>query len=359
MTVFSNPAFDNHEQVVFCNDPKVGLKAIIAVHSTAIGPAVGGCRMWAYESEAEALTDVLRLSRGMSYKNAMTEISLGGGKAVIIGDSRTQKTPELMRAFGHFVDGLGGKYITAEDMGMTAHDMEYVAQTTRFVTGLNSGKAASGDPSPFTAHGVFSGIRAAANGVWGDDNLSGRRVLVQGIGHVGFKLARELTRAGATVYVCDIFEDNVRRAVSEFGATAVATDQIFTTDAEIFAPCAMGAVIDDEALDQMKFRAIAGAANNQLAEDRHGLALHQRGILYAPDYVINAGGMMSVANEVNGVAVDTITGMRNVEHLYDALSEIFARSKASDRPTSEVADAIAEGQIASARKANGRATVAA
>lgn len=358
MSVFSNDAFDNHERVLYATDEETGLRAIIAVHSTALGPSAGGCRMWNFASEEDALRDVLRLSRGMSYKNSIAGLDLGGGKAVIIGDPRTQKTPELMRAFGRAVDSLGGSYITAEDVGMSVADMEQVALETRHVAGIDSGEAASGDPSPVTAHGVFCGIRAAVHHVMGRDDLKGVRVAVQGLGHVGFNVARELAAAGAVLTVSDIYQPNVDRAVRELGAVAVAPDQIYDVGADVFAPCALGAVINDSTIEMLKCRIVAGAANNQLAQDRHGRELHNRGILYAPDYVINGGGIMNVANEVKGVVLDEAGKMAMVERIYDTLMDVFAKAEAEGRTTEEVADAIAEGRIRAARAAGGASRAA-
>lgn len=350
MSVFSSDSFDNHEQVMFCSDPASGLKAIIAVHSTALGPAVGGTRMWDYASEEDAIRDVLRLSRGMSYKNAMAKLGLGGGKAVIIGDSRTQKTPELMRAHGRFIDSLGGRYITAEDMGMTAADMALVASQTKFVAGLDEGEAPSGDPSPYTSHGVLSGIEAAVRHKMGRDTLEGLRVAIQGVGHVGYVLAEELVRRGAEVIVADVVKENVDRAVANLGATAVSTDEILFQDVDVLAPCAMGAVINDDTLPLLKCVIIAGSANNQLARASHGQGLRDKGILYAPDYVINAGGMISVANEVHRVVVPQSEGMKMVERIGQSLTEIFTTADAQGLPTETVADQIAEALIAEAKE---------
>lgn len=349
MSVFSSESFDNHEQVMFCSDPASGLKAIIAVHSTALGPAVGGTRMWNYDSEEDAIRDVLRLSRGMSYKNAMANLGLGGGKAVIIGDSQKDKTPEMMRAHGRFIDSLGGRYITAEDMGMTAADMAQIATQTKYVAGLDEGAAASGDPSPFTSHGVLFGIDAAVRHQMGQNNLAGIRVAVQGVGHVGYVLAEELVRRGAEVIVADVVKENVDRAVAKLGATAVSTAEILFQDVDVLAPCAMGAIIDDETLPLLKCAIIAGSANNQLAQACHGQALRERGILYAPDYIINAGGMISIANEIRGVAVSHDQGMKMVEGIGHTLAEVFTAADAKDLPTEVIADQIAEARIAAGK----------
>lgn len=353
MSIFSSESFDDHEQVLFCSDKDTGLKAIIAIHSTAIGPGVGGCRMWQYASEEEAIGDVLRLSRGMSYKNALANLGLGGAKAIIIGDSRSQKSPELMKAFGRYVDSLSGRYITAEDVGMTVEDMEYVATQTKWVAGLVRGEAASGDPSPFTAHGVFCGIRASIKHVSGSDDLNGVRVAVQGLGNVGYNLCRELHNAGAELVVTDIHDNHIERVVKEFGAETVAIDAIIGQDVDVFAPCALGAIINDDTIPLLKAKIIAGAANNQLAETRHGEALRQLGILYAPDYLINAGGIMNVANEIKGVPITFDAGMNAVEVVYDALLEIYAKADQEGRPTSKIADELAQARIGAAKAAGG------
>lgn len=349
MTVFSNIAFDDHEQVVFCSDPDTGLKAIIAIHSTALGPAAGGCRMWNYASDEEAIVDVLRLSRGMSYKNAMAGLALGGGKAVIIGDAKKDKTPELMRAFGRFVERVAGRYITAEDVGMSTADMAYVREETSYVVGLDTGAAASGDPSPYTAHGIFSGVRSALRAKFGSDDLKGVRVAIQGLGNVGFNLARELAEAGAILKVADIEPSRVERAVRELGAKAVDINEILFEDVDVLAPCALGAIINDETIDKIKAQVIAGGANNQLARDDHGKRLNDMGILYAPDYVINGGGIMNCSLEYEGRFTAPADSMNWVEGIGSTLDEIFAEAKASGRPTNEVADSLARQRIAEAK----------
>ncbi|MGY8986312.1 MAG: Glu/Leu/Phe/Val dehydrogenase dimerization domain-containing protein, partial [Sphingomonadales bacterium] len=293
MSVFSSPSFDNHEQVLFCNDPKTGLKAIIAVHSTIMGPAVGGCRMWDYASDEEALNDVLRLSRGMSYKNAMADLVLGGGKSVIIGNSKTLKTPELMRSFGRFINSVGGKYYSAEDVGISVEDIEEAGKETSFVAGLNKGKAASGDPSPYTAHGVFHGIKASVKHKLGLESVRGLKVGVQGLGHVGSYLCEELHAEGAKLFVTDINDDAIINIVEKTSATAVSTNEIMGLEVDVLAPCALGAGLNSKTIPNLRTTIIAGAANNQLAQDKHGVELIKRGILYAPDYVINAGGIMN------------------------------------------------------------------
>lgn len=348
MSVFSNSSFDNHEQVMFCSDPATGLKAIIAVHSTAMGPAVGGCRMWDYASDEEALRDVLRLSRGMSYKNAMANLGLGGGKSVIIGDAKTLKTPEMMKAFGRYLNSLGGRYYSAEDVGISVSDMEIVRTQTKYVAGLDSGEVGSGDPSPYTAHGVFMGIKASIKHKLGTDDFNGLTVAVQGLGHVGGDVCNELHAAGAKLIVTDINQDNIDRVVAATGATVVAPDNILNQKCDVLAPCALGAGINDESISALQTTIIAGAANNQLQEDRHGDELLKRGILYAPDYVINAGGIMNVANEVHGRPITPEQGMKDVEGIYNTLIEIYQRGDKENRPTYVVADEVAQDRIKAA-----------
>lgn len=344
MAVFSLSDFADHEQVVFCSDDKSGLKAIIAVHNSNLGPALGGCRMWPYASEEEAVRDVLRLSRGMTYKSAMANLKLGGGKSVIIGNARTEKTPELLAAFARALEQLGGRYIAAEDSGTSVADMKYMSRFTDHVAGIKDKPTEdgtrSGDPSPATAYGTFIGIKAAVKAGLGRDSLEGLKVAVQGIGNVGFDLARQLKEAGATLWVTDIHRDSLTRAAQELGAVVVAPDEIFGLDVDVFAPCALGAVLNDQTIPQLKAKVVAGASNNQLAEARHGAELMKRGILYAPDYVINAGGIIDVYHERIGFERSAL--LKHVEGIYDNLMEIFERAGKEERPTGEVADAIAE-----------------
>ncbi len=341
--------FRDHEQVVYLHDKETGLKAFIAVHDTTLGPSAGGCRMWKYDNEVEALNDVLRLSRGMSYKNAVAGLKLGGGKAVIIGDSGTDKSEALFRAFGRMVDSLGGKYISAEDVGMTVEDLELIAEETPYVAGLNKGAHASGDPSPFTATGVFLGIKAAVKHKLGKDSVAGLTIAVQGLGHVGYHVCRQLHEAGAKLLVSDINQDSVNRVASDFGAETVDLDDILFVDADVLSPCALGAIINDDTIDHIKASIIAGAANNQLARDDHGQALMDRGILYAPDYVINAGGIINIAAETRG-AYDVTWVKGKVEKIYDSLTVIFERSVSESRPTNHIADELANEIIQAARK---------
>ena len=344
-SVFGNPEFRNHEQIVHCFDADTGLQAIIAIHNTLLGPALGGTRMWAYSSAGEALYDVLRLSRGMTYKNAVAGLDLGGGKAVIIGDSRTGKTPELVRAFARYVDRLGGHYITAEDVGISLADVEEMATETDHVRGTRA--AGLGDPSPYTAFGVFSGVKATARAAFGSDDLKGLHVCVQGIGQVGMTLARYLHESGAKLTVADLNETALAAAVSEFGAASVSPLDAHRVDCDIFAPCALGAVLNEKSIPQIRARAIAGAANNQLYRAADGVALKDRGILYAPDYVINAGGVISIADVQ---AASTPEAMyERVSRIDTVLSGIFERAKAESTTPESIANAIAEERLAAAR----------
>jgi len=341
VAVFSAASFSDHEEVVFCNDPKSGLKAIIAIHDTTLGPALGGCRMWPYASEAEALEDVLRLARGMTYKAAMAELDYGGGKSVVIGDPRRDKTPALLTSLGRFVDGLGGRYIVAEDVGTSVPDMEIVRQVTAHVAGTAGG--GSGDPSPATAWGVYQGIRAALEHRFGRPDLEGVSVAVQGLGHVGGYLCEHLAEAGARLLVSDLDGAAVRRAEQRFGAAALAPDRIYDAEADVLAPCALGAILDDDTIPRLKVSIVAGAANNQLAEARHGAALAARGILYAPDYVINAGGIINISHEAP--RYDRELAFDHVAGIHDTLAELFARAEAEGLPTSEMADRLAAERI--------------
>jgi leucine dehydrogenase len=338
MSVFEHVEFDGHEQVVFCHDSDSGLKAIIAIHNTNLGPALGGCRMWPYASDEEALTDALRLSRGMTYKSALAGLTYGGGKSVIIGDPRRDKSEALFRAMGRFVDNIGGRYTVAEDVGISVPDVEVMARATRFVAGTSG--AGAGDPSPATAYGVFMGIKAAAKHQFGLDRLSGLRVAVQGVGHVGYYLCRHLAAEGAELLVADIAQDSLDRVVREFNAHVVAPEAIATSAVDIYAPCALGATLNDETLPKLQAKIVAGSANNQLAEARHGEALRKRGILYAPDYVINAGGVIVISHE--GADYDESRAFAHVAQIHDTLLEIFRRAEAEKVATSTAADRLAE-----------------
>ena len=331
-----------HEQVLFCQDKEVGLKAIIAVHNTVCGPALGGTRMWQYANETEALKDVLRLSRGMTYKNAISGLNLGGGKAVIIGDSRKDKSEALFRRFGKFVNNLGGKYITAEDVGISPQDMNWVSMETKYVAGL-PGK--SGDPSPVTAYGVYMGMKAAAKKQYGSDDLNGKKVAVQGVGHVGEYLVGHLTKEGAEVYITDIHEDTLKRVSEKYGAKVVSPDEIYDVNMNIYAPCALGATINDETLERLKCSVIAGAANNQLADENiHGVKVMEKGIIYAPDFLINAGGVMNCYGEVCNI--DTNRIMTMAENIYQTTLDILEKSANENIPTYLAANRMAEERIA-------------
>jgi len=348
MTVFEAPEFAEHDEVVFCRDSRSGLRAIIAIHDTAFGPAVGGCRMWPYETETEAIRDALRLSRGMSYKSAMAGLPLGGGKSVIIGDPRRDKTEALLRAFGRCIDRLGGRYVAAEDVGLSVEDIETIGLETRHVAGLSMSRGASGDPSPLTACGVYEGMRAAVRHRLGREGLGGLRIAVQGLGHVGMRLCEHLHQEGAELLVADLDAGAVEAAVRAFGAKAVPADLILAQEVDVVAPCALGAVLDDESIPRLRARVIAGAANNQLAEERHGVELAERGILYAPDYVINAGGIINVAGEVCG-DYDLARSMERVAAIADTLHAIFDEARRRGEATSRVADRIARARLEAAR----------
>jgi leucine dehydrogenase len=336
----------DHEQVVFCNDNATGLRSIIAIHNTTLGPALGGTRMWAYANESDALTDVLRLSRGMTYKAAVTGLNLGGGKAVIIGDARKDKNEALMRRFGKFVDSLGGKYITAEDVGISTKDMEYVHMETKHVSGIPPALGGSGDPSPVTARGVYMGMKAAAKEMWGSDSLAGKKVAVQGVGHVGSVLVDFLVKEGAKVWICDIYEDRLSAVKNAHASVEIVSgDQLFDLDMDIYAPCALGATVNDETLSRLKCSVICGAANNQLADEAvHGKIVMEKGIVYAPDYVVNAGGLINVYSEVVGFGRDYALTL--ADKIYDNTAAVFALAKAEKIPTYMAANRMAEQRIA-------------
>ncbi len=334
----------DHEQVVYCSNKEVGLRAIIAIHDTTLGPALGGTRMWNYVSSADALKDVLRLSRGMSYKAAIAGLNLGGGKAVIIGDSATQKNELLFRTFGKFIDGLAGRYITAEDLGTDMKDMEFVRMETKYVTGISKALGGSGDPTPVTSYGVYVGMKACAHIKWGTDSLRGRKVAVQGAGRVARYLCEHLYNEGAEIYVADLKEEKIKRVLETIKAYVVKPDEIYDVDADIFAPCALGAVLNDKTIPRFKFQIIAGGANNQLEdENKHGHALMEKDILYAPDYVINAGGLINVANELEGYRQDR--AMKQAEGIYDVLKKIIEISKKENIPTHFASNKIAEERV--------------
>ncbi len=343
-SVFEAEDFDNHEVVHFVNDKKTGLKAIIALHSTHLGPAGGGIRMQPYEDSSAALKDVLRLSKGMSYKNALAGIELGGGKSVIIGNPKTDKSPELFHAFGQAIADLGGKYIAAEDVGTTLKDMEYISQKTKYVFGRDPKDGFGGDPSPMTAYGVFLSLKESVKHKLGATDLKGIKVAVQGAGAVGKNLIKQLTEAGAKVCFTDVDVDRIAAVQNEFGAEFVELDNIISADVDVFAPCALGAILNDTTIPQLKAKVVCGAANNQLAKDVHGVKLVERDILYAPDYVANAAGIINVFYEIDG-QYDIKKVMAHIEKIPHTLSEIFKVADKNGQSTALVADEMAKNKI--------------
>ncbi len=346
--MFDNRAFDAHEGVHFFHDANSGLRCVIAIHSTALGPSAGGCRMWNYQTSDEMLTDALRLSQGMSYKNAMAGLELGGGKAVLWGNSRTDKSEALFRAFGRAVESLQGRYYTAEDVGIDTADIDIAAQETRYAAGTSTGSAASGDPSPVTALGVFRGIQAVVARAFGSNDLNGKTVAVQGVGSVGGYACEHLAEAGANLIITDIDQSALQDIASKTGARVVAPDEIYDAKADVFSPNALGATINPETLKRLRVKAVAGGANNQLATPDMGQALSDAGILYAPDYVINGGGIINVAAEISGTyARDWVMGKLDI--LIATLGEVLDQGLASNQPTNVIADQIARARIAAAR----------
>lgn len=345
MSYFEKITRFGHEQVVLCHDKATGLKAIIAIHSTALGPSLGGCRMWPFKTEEEAIEDALRLSRGMTYKNAAAGLNIGGGKAVIIGDPYKDKSEALFRAFGMYVESLGGRYITAEDVGTSVEDMETIKMETDFVTGLPKSEGGAGDPSPYTALGVFEGIKASVKHRFNRESLDGIKVAVQGLGHVGYYLCEMLHKAGVKLIVTDIFQNKIDRIVKEFNAEAVGENEIFKVDADIFAPCALGAIVNDKTLAEMKFQIIAGAANNQLLDEvKHGKALKEKNILYAPDYIINAGGVIDVYFEAIKEYFESKV-VNKVKDIYNTVEEVYKIAESEGITTVKAAERLAEQRI--------------
>jgi leucine dehydrogenase len=340
MNIFETISTMGHEQLVLCHDPASGYRGIVAIHSTILGPALGGTRFWRYTSDDEAIVDALRLARGMTYKNAVAGLNLGGGKSVIIGDNKTVDRELVFRAHGRFVESLGGRYITAEDVGTSTADMDFVHMETDYVSGL-AGR--SGDPSPVTAHGVFRAIQASAKEKWGSDDVAGRVVAIQGCGHVGHFLAKELHESGANLIVTDLDVERAKRVISEFGAEGVAPDEIYGVKADVFAPCALGAIINDTTIPRLRCEVVAGGANNQLLEERHGDELGERGILYAPDYVANAGGVINVYSELAGWT--PARAFRKADEIYDTILRVYAIAKADRVPSYLAADRLAEQRI--------------
>lgn len=343
MEIFKYLEKYDYEQVVFCQDESSGLKAIIAIHDTTLGPALGGARMWTYATEEQAIEDALRLARGMTYKNAAAGLNLGGGKTVIIGDPFKDKNEEMFRALGRFIQGLNGRYITAEDVGTTVSDMDIIHEETDYVTGISPTFGSSGNPSPVTAYGVYLGMKAAAKEAFGTDQLNGLSIAVQGLGNVAYTLCEYLYKDGAKLIVTDINPKAVDRVVNDFNAVAVAPEDIYKQDADIFSPCALGAVINDDTIPQLKAKVIAGSANNQLKESKHGDTIHEMGIFYAPDYVINAGGVINVADELYGYNRER--AMKRVEAIYDSILKIFEISRRDGIPTYLAANRLAEERI--------------
>lgn len=345
ISIFEEASRFAHEQVVFCNDEATGLKAIIGIHNTVMGPALGGTRMWDYASEREAIVDVLRLSRGMTFKAAISGLNLGGGKAVIIGDAQKLKSEPLLRRFGRFVESLHGKYITAEDVNMSPDDMEYIAMETRYVTGLSEKMGGSGDPSPFTAFGVYMGMKACAKEAYGSDSLKGKKIGVQGVGHVGYYLCKHLVEEGAEVLVSDIYPDKIKHVTNDFKVTVVDGDALYDSNMDIYAPCALGATVNDDTLGRMNCDIIAGAANNQLEdEEKHGKLLLDKGIIYAPDFMINAGGLINVGLDYLGnYSRDRV--FKKVEKIYNTVLDIIHKTREEKIPSQEAAIKLAMQRI--------------
>lgn len=342
-SVFEHMQQMGHEQLIFCHDPYTGLNAIIGIHNTTLGPALGGTRLWPYKSHEEAIIDALRLSRGMTYKAAISGLNLGGGKAVIVADPN-MKSEALWRRYGKFVNSLNGKYITAEDVNTSARDMEYIAMETKSVTGVPEYMGGSGDPSPFTAYGVYMGIKASAKKTWGNDSLAGKKILVQGVGHVGQYLVKHLTDEGAIISIMDISEEKVRQTKEKHPAVNVVSGDIFDMDMDIYAPCALGATLNTENIAKLKCAVVSGAANNQLADENiHGPMLVEKGILYAPDFLINAGGLINVAAELDGYNRDRV--LRNVEKIYDRTLDIYNLAETEKIHTQAAAMKIADQRL--------------
>jgi leucine dehydrogenase len=347
--IFSLLQEHDHEKLVFCQDEHTGLKAIIAIHNTVLGPGLGGTRVWNYANDTEAINDVLRLSRGMTYKAAISGLNLGGAKAVIIGDAKTIKTEALMRKFGRFVENLNGKYITAEDVNTTTRDMEYVHMETSHVVGLPESMGGGGDPSPVTAYGTYMGMKAAVKHAFGNDSLNGKKIAVQGIGKVGGHLLEHLHKEGAKLFITDINEEMLAKYSAEFGATVVKGSEIYGLDVDVFAPCALGAILNTANIEQLKCKVVAGAANNQLEDENiHGNMLLQKGIAYAPDFLINAGGLINVYQEHIGYNRDT--AFRNTEHIYEVTTNIFKTASEKNIHTQKAAIEMAQKRIADMTK---------
>ncbi len=344
MEIFENIEMHDHEQVVFCSNKESGLKAIIAIHDTKLGPALGGTRMWNYSNVEAALKDVLRLSRAMTYKSAVAGLNFGGGKAVIIGDSASKKNELLFRTFGKFVDGLSGRFITAEDVGTSVKDMEYVRMETKYVTGISKALGGSGDPAPVTSYSVYVGMKACAHEKWGSDSLRGRKIAIQGAGQVSRFLCEHLYSEGAELFITDLLDEKIKRVLETVKAHVVKPEEIYEINCDIFSPNALGGILNDETIPKIKAEIIAGGANNQLEdEDKHGRDIYEKGIIYAPDYVINAGGLINVANEIEGYRQDR--AMKQAESIYEIVKKVLNTSKELSIPTNEASQKIAEERL--------------
>ncbi len=344
MNLFETIEKTDHEEVVFCHNKDAGLKAIIAIHNTVLGPALGGLRMYPYATEEEALTDVLRLSRGMSYKAAVSGLNLGGGKSIIIGDPKKDKSEVLFRSFGRYLDSLGGRYITAEDVGIDVNDMEYVFQETENVVGVHQMHGGSGDPSPFTAFGTLQSIRASLELKYGNQNIGDYSYAIQGVGHVGLELVKLIHAEGGKMFVTDVNKDVLAICEEKYGCEIVGLDDIYQVDANVYCPCALGATVNDKTIENFKFDIVCGSANNQLEENRHGDELENRGIIYAPDYAVNAGGLMNVSIELEGYNRER--AMRMTRNIYYNISNIFKIAERDNIPTWRAADRMGEERIA-------------
>ena len=347
MDVFDYMSDWGYEQLVMCTDPEVGLKAVVSIHDTTLGPACGGLRIWPYESEREAVMDALRLSRAMTYKAAAADLPLGGGKAVVIADSHTQKTEALLRSFGRFVETLGGRYLTTTDVGSTGRDLEFIRQETPHVVGLPASAGGSGDTSTMTGLGIYMGMKACARQVWGSESLAGKKVAVQGFGKVATYVAHHLLKEDARLVVADVYEAATDRA-RDMGIPVVGVKEIYDQDCDIFSPCALGGVLNQDSIPRLKCRVIAGGANNQLATDEDGKDLHRRGILYAPDYIINSGGIINVSAEI-GAPYNADRAREKTERIYEIMGQVIEISQNEEVPTSKAADRLAESRLASVR----------
>lgn len=354
--IFEQMEHHDYEQLVFCQDKYSGLKAIICIHDTTLGPALGGTRFWNYATEEEAIVDVLRLARGMTYKNAAAGLNIGGGKAVIIGDPKEIKSEQLFRSFGRFVNSLNGRYITAQDVNTTVQDMDHIHLETEFVTGISESYGSSGNPSPKTALGVYTAMKRVAQEIFGTDSLEGKTVAVQGVGTVAYTVCEYLHKEGAKLIVTDINEASVQRAVDNFGATAVGVDDIYDVEADIYAPCALGATLNDDTIPRLKVKAVCGAANNQLASTaKHSQMLDERGILYAPDFVVNSGGVINVSDELEGYNEER--AIQKVEGIYDQMGKIFDIAKRDNISTALAANTLAEERIAAIKNVKSKFSV--